>query len=258
MTSKGHIYMIFTPLDNSFSYIGSTFNRIHKRFQGHKDKFKKWLKDKNKNTKCSIFDYFEKYGIENFKIILIKSYNVVRTHQKDDKHLHAYELLWINKTKNCVNKLLPFNPLKKLELKEYRKKYTKENKEKQKEYQKKYRENNKEKKAEKDKEYSEKNKEKIAEYQKKHYENNKEALKKKNKEYRENNKEKILEKKKKHYKNNKQKILEKQKEYTENNKESISAKKKEKYTCVCGSIIAFSGKSKHEKTKIHIQYFKKK
>ena len=80
-----------------------------------------------------IFDYFEKYGIENFKIILIKSYNVVRTHQKDHKHLHAYELLWINKTKNCCNKLLTFNPLlfNKYKIKEYQKKYHKE-------YQKKY------------------------------------------------------------------------------------------------------------------------
>jgi hypothetical protein len=215
MTSKGHIYMIFTPLDNSFSYIGSTFNRIHKRFQGHKAQFNSWVKDKNnkKIKKCAIFKYFEKYGIENFKIILIKSYNVVRINQKDHKHLHAYELLWINRSKNCVNELLPFNPLKKLEYKEQKKKYYKENKNKL---------------AEQQKEYSEKNKEKIAEYQKKHY------------------------------KNNKQKIAEQQKNYKENNKEAISAKSKIKYTCVCNSIITIHNKSKHEKTKKHIQFCEKK
>jgi len=164
MTSKGHIYMIFTPLDNSSCYIGSTFNRLPKRFQGHKQQFQNWLKDKDKSKKCSIFDYFEKYGIDNFKIILIKSYNVIRTHQKDHKHLNAYELLWINKTRNCVNELLPFNPLFKLDKNEYNKKY---------------REENKEKINEKQKKIYQENKEKIKEQAKKKYENNKEQRKQK-------------------------------------------------------------------------------
>jgi hypothetical protein len=137
MTSKGHIYMIITPLDNSFCYIGSTFNRLHKRFEGHKKAFKR-------KDKCSIHPFFEKYGIENFKIILIKSYDVIRTHKKDFKHLCAYELLWINKTKNCVNKLLPFNPLLKFDKKIIDRKYYENHKEKLKKYQKKYRHKNKE------------------------------------------------------------------------------------------------------------------
>jgi len=143
MTSKGHIYMIWTALDNSFCYIGSTFNRLHKRFEGHKN-------DYNYNKGCiAIHKYFDKYGIDNFKIDLIKSYNVIRTHRKDHKHLHAYETLWINKTKNCVNKQVPFNPL-----------YY--NREVVKQYQKKYYENNKDK----IKEYYEDNKDKITEYKK--------------------------------------------------------------------------------------------
>ena len=113
MTSLGHIYMIWTPLDNSFCYIGSTFNRLHKRFEGHKADYKRKL-----NKKMSIHKYYDKYGIDNFKIDLIKTYNVIRTHQKDHKHLHAYETLWINKTKNCVNKITPFNPLQKEKIKQ--------------------------------------------------------------------------------------------------------------------------------------------
>jgi hypothetical protein len=128
--SIGNIYKIICTIDSNFCYIGATFNQLRHRFQGHKYKFKKWLKDKNKNYKCSIYAYFEKYGIENFKIILIKSYNVVRTNQRDNKHLHAYELLWINKTKNCVNEALPFNPLYKLDRKESKKEYNENNKEK--------------------------------------------------------------------------------------------------------------------------------
>lgn len=135
MTSKGHIYMIWTPLDNSFCYIGSTFNRLHKRFQEHKSKYK--LKYGN----FSIHKYFDIYGVDNFKIDLIKTYNVIRTHQKDCKHLHAYETLWINKTKNCINSQLPFNPI--FNNKDYQKKYREENKDKIKDYQKNYQKENK-------------------------------------------------------------------------------------------------------------------
>jgi hypothetical protein len=176
MTSVGHIYMIITPLDNSFCYIGSTFNRLHKRFEGHKKDYK------CSYGKLSIHEYFDKYGIDNFKIIKIKSYNVIREHKKDFKHLHAYETLWISKTKNCVNKLIPFQPLKKEKHREYYennkqkyKEYRDNNKEKSKEYRennkeksKEYRENNKEKKNEYDKEYHAKFKEKILERQKKY------------------------------------------------------------------------------------------
>jgi len=87
MTARGHIYMIWTPLDNSFCYIGSTFNRLHKRFQGHKSNYK------SSYGNYTIHKYFDKYGVDNFKIELIKSYNVIRTHQKDFKHLYVYETL---------------------------------------------------------------------------------------------------------------------------------------------------------------------
>jgi hypothetical protein len=173
MTSKGHIYMIWTPLDNSFCYIGSTFNRLNKRFEGHKNEYK------SKKNSITIHKYFDKYGIDNFKIDLIKSYNVVRIHQKDFKHLHAYETLWINKTKNCVNKQIPFNPLKKEQRKQTKKKHYKNNKDKISEISKQYRENNKEKIKENSKNYYEKNKEKILEKGKKYLEENKEKRNKK-------------------------------------------------------------------------------
>jgi len=143
LSTTGHIYKIICNLDSSFCYIGSTFNQLRQRWQGHKQDYK------DKKGKLSIHEYFEKYGIENFKIIKIKSYNVIREHKKDYKHLHAYETLWISKTKNCVNKLLPFNPLKKEKKKERNKEYyEKNNKDKVREYKKKYSENNKDKKKE--------------------------------------------------------------------------------------------------------------
>jgi len=99
----GHIYKITCKLDKNIFYIGSTFTTIEKRFKQHKKDFK--------TKKLSISIYFDKYGIDNFSISLIKSYNVIRTHNKDFKHLHVYEQLWINKLKKCCNQMKVFNPI---------------------------------------------------------------------------------------------------------------------------------------------------
>ena len=168
MTSIGHVYMIITPLDNSFCYIGSTFNRLHKRFQSHKYAYK----NKSNYGTLSIHEYFDKYGIDNFKIIKIKSYNVIRDHKKDFKHLYAYETLWINKTKNCINKITPFQPLRK----EAKKIYRESHKDVIKCIQKKYYENNKHS---------------LLDYQKEYRQNNRDSIKLKHKDYRDKNSDKI-------------------------------------------------------------------
>ena len=163
MTDTGHIYKIICLVEPTFCYIGSTFNRLSKRFEMHRGNFNRWLKDKTK-SKCACYPYFEKYGIENFKIVLIKSYEVCREHIKDRRHLEAFETLWINRHRGkCCNMNAPLRLLKK----------------------------------EKKKEYREKNKELIAEKKKKHYEKNKEQIVEQKKEYYEDNKEQIAEKKKK-------------------------------------------------------------
>tara|TARA_R110002096_G_scaffold379133_1_gene573164 strand:+ start:31 stop:594 length:564 start_codon:yes stop_codon:yes gene_type:complete len=148
----GTVYKIICNLEHDFCYIGSTFNELRHRFQDHKKHYKIWLN--NGKKKCSCFDYFQKYGIENFTIIKIKEYVCYRSHKLDKKQLHAYEQLWINKTR-CCNKLPAFNPIKREKQKEYR--------EKKKEYDKEYREDNKEQLKEQRKEYREKNKEQIKE-----------------------------------------------------------------------------------------------
>ena len=169
MTSKGHIYKIICKVDEKFCYIGSTFNRLSKRFEIHRNNYNQW-KNGTLKSKCSCCEYFDKYGIENFKIVLIKSYEVCRAHVKDRKHLEAYETLWVSKT-NCVNKNLPIQYLKK----------------------------------QKDKEYNEKNRETINKKNRECYEINKE----KRKEYREKNRDKITQQRKEHYEINKDKINEK-------------------------------------------------
>tara|TARA_R110002110_G_C13427416_1_gene714994 strand:- start:449 stop:988 length:540 start_codon:yes stop_codon:yes gene_type:complete len=139
----GHIYKIVCNLDFNICYIGSTFRRLDKRWQKHKNDYK------SNYGEISIHKYFDKYGIENFKIVLIKSYNLVRADKRDSKHLWAYETLHINKNKkNIVNTQLPFSPMRYLNIK-------------------KWRENNKDKIAKKHKEWYQNNKDKISEKSKK-------------------------------------------------------------------------------------------
>jgi len=175
MITKGYIYKIICNLDKSICYIGSTFRTLNKRFEEHKKNYK------NNNGTFSIYHYFDKYGIDNFKIELIKSYNVIRIYPSDHKHLYAYETLWINNIKNCINKQLPFNPLWNILKNEYHKEY--------------YQDNKKEL-VEKHKEYNENHKEEIAEYKKQHYEKNKKEIAEKKKEYYQKNKQEIAEKRK--------------------------------------------------------------
>ena len=101
----GRVYRIICKIDPTIQYIGSTFNELRHRWQHHKRGYVEWLR--TKHNQISIYPYFKKYGIENFKIILIKEYNVYASNDKDHKHLMVYEQLWISKTK-CVNERRSF------------------------------------------------------------------------------------------------------------------------------------------------------
>jgi hypothetical protein len=97
----GTVYKIICTL-NDIVYVGSTFQkRLRDRWSDHKSQFKRHIDGKLKKT-VSTFPYFEKYGIENFKLIKIKEYVCWVENAKDTQHLRAYEQLWINKL-SCVN-----------------------------------------------------------------------------------------------------------------------------------------------------------
>jgi hypothetical protein len=96
---QGHIYRI-VHLQSDVQYVGSTFNEPRMRWQHHKQDFKKYLK--GTHSTVAIYPFIEENGIEQFKLMLIKSYEVC-----DRKHLFAFEQLWINKL-NCCNKQNPF------------------------------------------------------------------------------------------------------------------------------------------------------
>ena len=127
MTAIGHIYKIICTVDEKFCYIGSTFNRLGKRFEKHRCLYKRWS-DGEITKSCSCFPFFKKHGVENFKIVLIKSYEVCREHVKDRRHLEAYETLWICRTK-CCNVNMPIRYLNKEQFKQRYKKYYEVNRE---------------------------------------------------------------------------------------------------------------------------------
>jgi len=120
----GIVYQI-VPKKEPFNaiYIGSTIGSIQVRWKNHITHYTMWIN--GTKSKCSIYPIIkERGGIHNFKIEVLKSYEVV-----DKSHLTAYEQLWINKT-NCINIVNPLHgySCKFFQLYEKRK-YTQENRE---------------------------------------------------------------------------------------------------------------------------------
>lgn len=103
-TKVGKIYKIIHNQSNDI-YIGSTMDSLKYRWQGHKLAYTKYIN--NNYSPNTIYTNFLKYGIENFKMVLIKEYQVI-----DRKHLLALETLWQNKL-NPINKRPAFQPLTK-------------------------------------------------------------------------------------------------------------------------------------------------
>jgi hypothetical protein len=174
----GRVYKII-PIEGNEIYVGSTFNTTRDRFSRHKTNYKKW-KEGDKSVFCSVFDLFDKYGVEGCRMILIKEYEVV-----DRAHLETKELLWIKKLR-AINQRMPFNTQK---IKWIRKRYKKQ----------------------KSKEYYDLNKEVINQKSKEYYDLNKEVINQKKKEYYEVNKEVINQKKKEYYEVNKEHLNQKSK-----------------------------------------------
>ena len=92
---QGNIYRIICLCHPDINYVGSTLLSLRHRWQQHKNSYKLWLE--GKYGEIAIYPYIKKYGLNQFKIILIKSYPVCDKH-----HLSSYEQLWFNKMKNIV------------------------------------------------------------------------------------------------------------------------------------------------------------
>ena len=95
--SKGMIYMLEPTLkyEEGYIYYGSTTQPLHKRLFQHKSDYTNTC-DRPCNSKL----IFQKYGIENVKIILIKYYPC-----NNKNELEAQEATYIRKIK-CVNRII--------------------------------------------------------------------------------------------------------------------------------------------------------
>lgn len=204
--NNGKIYKI-EPLNGEEGeiYIGSTTkDNLMDRFNTHKSRYKRYLNGLSKSI--TSFYLFQKYGIDNCKIILLELVNA-----NDKNELHSREAHYI-KTLKCVNKNIPLRDRRQyyIDTIEKKRKYYVDNKnhiqtrmknyyknnrdiikdkmkqyrEIKQDYYKKYREDNKDKM----KEYYKINKDKMKDYYKKYYETNKEKLKEYSKKYKESKK----------------------------------------------------------------------
>jgi len=220
----GRVYKIIVNCSNE-CYVGSTFQECRAKWQDHKDQYTKWKKNGNVD-KISSYELFDKYGLKNCKIILIREYEVV-----DRQHLEIYEQLWINKLKP-INKCSSFR-IKKLYMKQYHEKH-------------------KEQHNQKCREYYQEHREELSEKSKVYYQEHKEERNQQSKEYHQKNREEISKQKKEYNEKHKEQLNQQSKEYYQKNREKIL----QKVVCECGTEVNKSSLSRHKKSKKHQEFMK--
>ena len=104
------------------------------------------------------------------------------------------------------------------------------------------------------KQYNLEHKEDIAKQKKQYHLDHKEDIAEKQKQYRLEHKEDIAKQHKQYYLEHKEHTKETNKQYYLEHKEEIAYKRKEKFICECGSICRIDVKSKHYKTKKHLDF----
>jgi hypothetical protein len=81
-------------------YIGSTTkNRLSERMSKHRSDYKRWKDGKEKKTYS--YELFDKYGIENCKIVLIENVNATSLDELKAREAHYIRTL------ACVNRNIP-------------------------------------------------------------------------------------------------------------------------------------------------------
>ena len=220
------IYSIRSPHTNKY-YIGSTTQKLCKRFGDHNVNYARYLKGTGGfTTSFKILELGDAY------IELLEEINCENKNQ-----LVKMEGEAIRKHKaSCVNKKIEGRTKK-----EYR--IDNEDKIKQ------FRIDNKDKITENNKQYRINNKDKVIQYRI----DNKDKILEKIKQYNNNNKEHKKEYDKQRRIDNKESISKQHKQYYINNIERIKAKTSLLYLCACGSTITHCSKARHNKTAKHLK-----
>jgi hypothetical protein len=162
------IYKIFSNMDSSICYVGSTTNiNLSRRMAKHRDHYKQWKE--GKITKTTSFDLFEQFGVENCIIELIELFPCNSKDELSKKEGEYIRLL------NCVNRKIQGRT---------KKEYYEDNKER--------RHNNYINNMEKIKEYRFINKDRRSEYNKQYRQDNlKQISERQQKQRQEKNKIKV-------------------------------------------------------------------
>ena len=175
----GQIYMI-EPIcehEESERYYGSTIQKkLSVRFAGHTQNYKSWKNGKRRFV--SSFSLFEKYGVENCRILLIENFPCNSKYELEAREAHFIRSF------DCLNKNIPTRTYKQ---------YCDDNAEKIKDNHKRYRENNMERLKEWNKQYFKDNADKKKEYMQKYYKDNTDKFKEYRKQYWKMNSEKFKE-----------------------------------------------------------------
>lgn len=103
MTTIGRVYKI-TNEDESLIYIGSTQCKLNVRLSLHKFHYKLWKA--NRFAYLSVFEIFDKCGVDNIKIQLLDEINY-----DDKKDLYRIEANYIKNLKS-INKNIPLQTRK--------------------------------------------------------------------------------------------------------------------------------------------------
>lgn len=259
---KGKIYRILC--DDGHYYIGSTFNELKCRFRQHKEAAK--------ISTSRVYTYINSIGWDKAHMNLIEDWPCgskacllereafyINELKDDELCLNINRSAVTNDERSQIRKT--YYETHREEIIKKTKEYVEKNKEKADQYQAEYREKNAEKRRAYTKQYTEEHPEWKKTYDKQYYESNKEEIMKKTKEYVEKNKEKIRQRKKqwtqKKKEENKEQIeierqekkIEKEKKKQEN-KERMEAITK----CECGGTYQPYRKSRHDKSKKHMDY----
>ena len=176
--SKCKIYMIepLCPHEEHEVYYGSTCKELlSQRFATHTGTYRYWKKTGKKFY--SSFLLFDKYGIDNCKIYLVKPFPCLNHLEAEAEEGHY------QRNNNCINRNIAGRTPK-----EYNKEYYTNNKNQILEHNKKYYIDNKENISERKKEYYNNKKDKMLEYQKEYYKNNKDKRLEYQREYYTNSK----------------------------------------------------------------------
>ena len=218
---------------NDEVYVGSTCDRLVKRFNAHKRAAKY-----EKRNSTPLYQLVNEIGFNRFRIELIEDFpcsDKYQLIQKESKYIREI---------GTLNKRIEDRDLKE---------YYQDNKEKIIEKSKKYYNENIDTITIKNKEYREKNKEEITKFQRNYYLKNKEQINLKQHDCYEKNKEKIKTKSREYRTKN----LEKVKQYYLENKEKILSQNalinNEKIKCECGFIGCKGNMSRHKKSIKHIK-----